>query len=154
MFLSAVPELQQVNPGLPGREMLRKQISWNGRLCAAPKYLGRFKMCKRSVKRDCSLINTCLAGKDSELEMGISGRNQEFLINEYLLGRKNLLWPQLQCRQEATNEKAQREPPHGNDVLSDAWWGVLTLKAPWMCTESKGSVSLNIKHTKRGDSLK
>lgn len=79
-------------------------LGWQA-LCST-KILGRFKMCKRSVKRDCSFINTCLAGRDSELEMGISGRNQEFqafLINEHLLGRKNLLWPQLQCREEATN---------------------------------------------------
>lgn len=114
-------------------------------------------MCQRSVKRDCSFINTCLAGNDSELEMGVSSRNQEFQalpINECLLGRKNLLWPQLQCREEATNGKAQRKAPHGNDVLSDAWWAVLTLKAPWMCTESKRSVSLNVKHPTMGDSLK
>lgn len=37
------------------------------------------------------IYNTCLAGNDSELEMGIASRNQEFqasLINECLLGRK------------------------------------------------------------------
>lgn len=60
------------------------------------------KVCKKGL----IIYNTCLAGNASELEMGISSRNQVFqalLINECLLGRKNLLWPQLQCKEEATN---------------------------------------------------
>lgn len=52
------------------------------------------------------IYNTCLAGNDSELEMGTASRKQKFqalLLNGCLLGRKSLLWAQLQCREEGTN---------------------------------------------------
>lgn len=45
------------------------------------------KVCEKGL----IIYNTCLAGNDRELEMGISSRKQEFptlLINECLLGRE------------------------------------------------------------------
>lgn len=48
-------------------------------------------MYKRCVKKGLIICNTCLAGNASELQMGVSSRNQEFqalLTNECLLGKE------------------------------------------------------------------